>query len=410
MALATRCPNCQAMFRVVSDQLKLRGGLVRCGSCRHVFDAISSLSYIEDAALTAAAPVPGATAIPTPPAVSASTFAAAVETQPSVAARNAEHAASDKLAAVDAAAIAHDEPGIPATESAPVTPPPAAAGVRASVPEAVGARSNLETSIEPSLEAPVPAPIDPLAVPTLLAAKGEATADEAVEEIVVQPVAEPADDTHGEAEAEPAPPAAGARKSRGDRTRPTARAEPAETTGEEAKETEAAFLRESRPKRGFSLVYGGGSLLLALAMLLQLAVVFRTELLIRWPELRPRLASICELYGCTVGWPTRAEQLAVIGTELQAVPGTDILELTAVVRNRAAFRMSLPAVEVTLTDTTNRTLARKVFAPVDYLASSGEPSSRLAEGIGPGSDLVVRIVFEARGLNAAGFVVYPFYL
>ena len=50
MALATRCPNCQSMFRVVSDQLKLRGGLVRCGSCRHVFDAISSLSYIDETA------------------------------------------------------------------------------------------------------------------------------------------------------------------------------------------------------------------------------------------------------------------------------------------------------------------------------------------------------------------------
>jgi predicted Zn finger-like uncharacterized protein len=410
MALATRCPNCQAMFRVVSDQLKLRGGLVRCGSCRHVFDAISSLSYIEDAALTAAPPAATAAATPTPPATSTSTLAAAVETQPSVAARSAEHTTGDAHAAEDRAANMRGTPGTRAAEPAPVSPPPAEASVRASVPEAVGARSNLEPSIEPSHAAPVPAPIDPLAVPTLLAAKGEAAADEPVEEIIVRPADEPVDDTQGEADAEHEPPAAGARKPGGERTRPTTRPEPADTTGDEAEQAQAAFLRESRPKRGFSLVYGGGSLLLALAMLLQLAVVFRTELLIRWPELRPRLASICELYGCTVGWPTRAEQLAVIGTELQAVPGTDILELTAVVRNRASFRMSLPAVEVTLTDTTNRTLARKVFAPVDYLASSGEPSSRLAEGIGPGSDLVVRIVFEARGLNAAGFVVYPFYL
>ena len=42
MALATRCPQCDALFRVVADQLKLRGGLVRCGQCRAVFDAIGS--------------------------------------------------------------------------------------------------------------------------------------------------------------------------------------------------------------------------------------------------------------------------------------------------------------------------------------------------------------------------------
>ena len=87
MALATRCPNCQAMFRVVSDQLKLRGGLVRCGSCRHVFDAISSLSYIEDAALTAAAPPPPAAAASNSPAASTSASAPAGETGPPVAAR-----------------------------------------------------------------------------------------------------------------------------------------------------------------------------------------------------------------------------------------------------------------------------------------------------------------------------------
>jgi hypothetical protein len=187
-------------------------------------------------------------------------------------------------------------------------------------------------------------------------------------------------------------------------------AEDAEEDEDAPDTAEVSFLKETRPARGFSITYGGGSLVLALLLLMQSAVLFRTELLTRWPELRPRLVDICEIYGCTVGWPTRPELLAVVGTELQAVPGTDILELTAVVRNRAAFRVALPAVEVTLTDTTNRTLARKVFAPVDYVASSGEPSSRISEGLGPGSDYIVRITFEARGLNAAGFVVYPFYL
>jgi len=51
-----------------------------------------------------------------------------------------------------------------------------------------------------------------------------------------------------------------------------------------------------------------------------------------------------------------------------------------------------------------------VFLPADYLASSGEPSSRIDEGLAPGSDLSLRLVFEARGLIPAGFVLYPFYL
>lgn len=43
MLLATRCPNCHTVFRVVADQLKLRNGLVRCGTCQHVFDGRTEL-------------------------------------------------------------------------------------------------------------------------------------------------------------------------------------------------------------------------------------------------------------------------------------------------------------------------------------------------------------------------------
>jgi hypothetical protein len=172
-----------------------------------------------------------------------------------------------------------------------------------------------------------------------------------------------------------------------------------------------SFMRPKRrrPPR-FSVVYGGGSVLLALLAIVQLGVIFRGELMIHWPQSRPALVSLCEVFGCTVTWPTQASQLAVIGTELQAIPGTDALELTAVIRNRAGFRQALPAVEVTLTDAANRALARKVFTPADYLASAGEPSLRLQEGFGAGSDFTIRIFFEARGLSPAGFLVYPFYL
>ena len=139
-------------------------------------------------------------------------------------------------------------------------------------------------------------------------------------------------------------------------------------------------------------------------------MIFRGELMVHWPQSRPALVELCDVFGCSVNWPTQADQLAVIGTELQAIPGTDALELTAVIRNRAGFKQALPAVEVTLTDARNRALARKVFTPADYLASAGEPSSRLQEGFGPGSDFTIRIYFEARGLAPAGFLVYPFYL
>ena len=43
MTLATRCPACDTVFRVVQDQLKVADGWVRCGRCEAVFDAREAL-------------------------------------------------------------------------------------------------------------------------------------------------------------------------------------------------------------------------------------------------------------------------------------------------------------------------------------------------------------------------------
>ena len=43
MTLATRCPSCGTVFRVVQDQLRVSGGWVRCGRCAEVFNAADRL-------------------------------------------------------------------------------------------------------------------------------------------------------------------------------------------------------------------------------------------------------------------------------------------------------------------------------------------------------------------------------
>jgi predicted Zn finger-like uncharacterized protein len=50
MALATQCPHCGTMFRVAADQLKLRGGIVRCGACTEIFDGNAALVDLASAA------------------------------------------------------------------------------------------------------------------------------------------------------------------------------------------------------------------------------------------------------------------------------------------------------------------------------------------------------------------------
>ncbi|MFC4930475.1 zinc-ribbon and DUF3426 domain-containing protein [Massilia sp. GCM10023247] len=86
MALATQCPHCGTMFRVASDQLKLRGGIVRCGACQEIFDGSATLVDLDKpqqtaaaAAVAAVAAVAASTAPPSPPPVPEAAFEAASE-------------------------------------------------------------------------------------------------------------------------------------------------------------------------------------------------------------------------------------------------------------------------------------------------------------------------------------------
>jgi len=369
MALATKCPQCGSMFRVVADQLKLRGGLVRCGQCRTVFDAIGSLAYVEDTTLSPVRPTdePAAETQPTQPLrVEART--AATRTPASPASERASASAERKRAALGPATTLRIAPGaapvatisqtLPLKQpSSPVVQPlPRSSDITALSASATGVPTLMATDAAAQLTETESAALDGI---------------EVIEMPAVEPVAEPA-----------------------------------------SPQEEPEFVRAAaRPlRRGFSIVFGGGTLMLVLLAAAQLAVTFRSDLLTRWPETRPVLVQLCQAFGCTLGWPTQPDQLAVIGSELQAIPGTDVLELTAVIRNRAGFTQALPALEVTLSDTLNRPVARKVFTPADYLAAAGEPSSRIDEGLGAGADMTIRVFFETRGVQAAGFLVYPFYI
>lgn len=393
MALATKCPQCGALFRVVADQLKLRGGLVRCGQCRAVFDAIGSLTYVDDAALAQTRTI---TALTQPlPKSAASATPRSSRTEPSASpvpaptrrgprTRPAPATTGPSRHTLGPATTLRIAPTAPATlanaslrRSAPL---PAASADRTEADKKRDARAKRERAFQEQAEAV-------LGVPTLIAPGGRERVDASsiVDGIeVIELAALPR-----ETEAHPAP-----------------------ATQVPVVEEEPEFIRsnQSRTRRGFSIIFGGGSLLLAVLIVVQLAVIYRADLLARAPQARNALLQLCAVFGCTVGWPTQVDQLAVIGSELQTIPGTDVLELTAVIRNRAGFRQALPAVEVTLTDSLNRPIARKVFTPADYLAAAGEPSSRIEDGLGSGSDYTIRLFFEARGVQAAGFLVYPFFI
>ena len=111
----------------------------------------------------------------------------------------------------------------------------------------------------------------------------------------------------------------------------------------------------------------------ALSLLLLLAQFghhYRDSLASQWPRLRPVLASGCSLAPCSLEAPRRLEDVFVDSTALTRAPGTDSYVLSVSLRNRGAVALTLPSVDLSLTDGNGKLVARRALAPGDFRAGA----------------------------------------
>jgi hypothetical protein len=174
---------------------------------------------------------------------------------------------------------------------------------------------------------------------------------------------------------------------------------------------EPNFLRGREPleNRSVRMAMQVACAVMAPVLAIQAALVYRADAVVHFPELRPALGALCRPLSCTAQYPMRPDLLAVVSSDLERLPGSGTLELDAVVRNRAAYPLAIPAMELTITDSLNQPVARKVFQPIDYLGAPASGVDPAGQNIAPGADLSIRLLFDLPGVNAAGFVAYPFY-
>lgn len=149
-----------------------------------------------------------------------------------------------------------------------------------------------------------------------------------------------------------------------------------------------------------------GSLVALAALGLQATLAFRVELAVLWPEVKPALVALCGIAGCEVGLPAKVGLVGIEASDLHPDgEHAGRLALTATLKNRAPFTQQFPHLELTLTDTADQAIARKIMAPADYLPAS----TPFAKGMQPNADVMVAVGVEPDGLTASGYRLYLFY-
>ena len=152
-----------------------------------------------------------------------------------------------------------------------------------------------------------------------------------------------------------------------------------------------------RGARGWAV----GVVLLLFVLAGQAAYRYRSELAAQYPGLKPHLVQWCGALRCEILPPQRPQQIAIEASDLQVAdagrPG--VIRLTATLRNHAGHDLGYPALDLVLTNTKEHALARRIFAPKEYL----ERGKEVTQGIPASAEITIQLDLDTGDLNPAGF-------
>jgi hypothetical protein len=136
----------------------------------------------------------------------------------------------------------------------------------------------------------------------------------------------------------------------------------------------------------------------------QITHAYRDLAAARFPQARPALEQACALLGCRIEAARAIGALAVESSGLVRVESSGLYKLSVALRNQAGIEVALPALDLSLTDTQGRLIARKVLLAADLGVA---PST-----LGAGRELALQATLQA-ALPAtepvAGYTIELFY-
>lgn len=456
MALATQCPHCHTTFKVAQDQLKLRSGLVRCGTCKQVFNGIEHL-VSPDAPVPTSAPLPSRTvtpaastpsAIPTAPAVappSAPTIpktepatkpqvdfvsldepllgfkntaaTAPLPAQPVIGKPGDTTVASAKAPASPPSPVASTPPTTSAAAAAPEAPAilPETTTVQPAVPKTEAAPQPAPESVtkpesveEPEVEASIAVNSPDIRQPVFPLPAKKDVQEPAPKPIQASPEPKPAPEPEPETGSELEPETI---TNTEELSLAEAETEPeAEENLADDEIDEPDFVIRSRRRQRRSRILrtfmACTSVVLLIVLALQGAFAFRNQLAAWFPQSKPMLAQMCAIAGCQVKLPAQIEMVTIESNELLALAADKhTFTLTLLLRNHSTVTQAWPYIELTLNDANENALARRVLLPRDYLP----PTQDGNKGFAANSEQPVKLNFELPQIKASGYRVYLFY-
>jgi len=157
-------------------------------------------------------------------------------------------------------------------------------------------------------------------------------------------------------------------------------------------------------RRSVRLVLAAVAALLCGLLLVQVMVQERNRIVLLEPATRPVVLALCQLAGCTIGPLRQIESVVIDSSSFGRLRGEGY-RLGFSLRNQAPIDIAMPAIELSLTDTQDQALIRRVILPAEF----GAPGDVLAAGADWSGALALNIRADATAERIAGYRLLAFY-
>ena len=138
---------------------------------------------------------------------------------------------------------------------------------------------------------------------------------------------------------------------------------------------DVSFVRDARRQAFWRrplvrVVFSVLAVLLIGLLALQVAVVQRDSLVAWEPRLKPGLQMLCQRLACTIGPVRQIEAIVIDSSSFNKINEFGMYRLSFALKNTGAVSVAMPSLEVTLTDTQDQPVLRRVLSPVQLGAAN----------------------------------------
>ena len=132
-------------------------------------------------------------------------------------------------------------------------------------------------------------------------------------------------------------------------------------------DSELTFVRKARRRSFWSLPFVRAAMrvamvVLAVLLVVQVVVQDRDRLAASEPALRPWLVTLCRTLNCRISPLRKIEAIAIESSSFNQLRG-EAYRLQVTLKNQAATEVAMPALELTLTDSQDQPVIRRVLLP-----------------------------------------------